>query len=117
MGVGLARHQLVHRINDAFGPDKIAATADSVATLPGNPDAYDILHSQGLFDFPPGYELDRYRRSLPIPDLNNQIMTLAFQTAVKSKIPLSFGIVSGDAEQIQVTASPTRIVVVLTRKD
>jgi hypothetical protein len=117
MGVGLARHQLVHRINDAFGPDKIVATADSVATLPGNPDTYDILHSQGLFDFPPGYELDRYRRSLPIPDLNNQIMTLAFQTAAKSKIPLSFGIVSGDAEQIQITASPTRIVVVLTRKD
>ncbi len=117
MGAGFARHRLVHKINDAFGPEKIAETAESVAALPGEPDTYDILHSQGLFDFPPDVELERYRRSLPIPELNNRIMTLAFQTAVQERIPLSFCIIEGESEQIQVTASPTRIMVVLVRKD
>ena len=96
MGVGFARAQLVYRINDAFGPDKIAATADSVATLPPEADTFDILHSLGLFQFPPGLELDAYRRSLPIPELNKQAMTAAFQASVKGRIPLSFAIVSGE---------------------
>ena len=117
MGAGFARHRLVHKINDAFGAEKIAATAERVAALPGAPDTFDILHSQGLFDFPPDMELDSYRRSLPIPPLNNQIMTLAFQAAVQGRIPLSFCIIEGENEQIQVTASPTRIMVVLVRKD
>jgi hypothetical protein len=89
MGVGFARAQLVYRINDAFDPDKIAATADSVATLPPGADTFDILHSLGLFQFPPGLELDAYRRSLPIPELNKQAMTASFQASVKGKIPLS----------------------------
>jgi hypothetical protein len=117
MGVGFARAQLVYRINDAFGPDKIAETADSVATLPPEADSFDILHSLRLFQFPPGLELEAYRRSLPIPDLNKQAMTAAFQVSVKDQIPLSFAIVSGDSEQIQVTYSPTRIIVVLIRQD
>jgi hypothetical protein len=117
MGAGFARHRLVHRINEAFGADNIATTADSIAALPGAPDTFDILHSQGLFDFPPDFELDRYRRSLPIPELNSQIMTLAFQTAVQQKIPLSFCIIEGESEQIQVTVSPARIMVVLVRTD
>ncbi len=117
MGAGLARHQLIHRVNDAFGPDKIAATAASAPALPANADTVDILHAQGLFEFPPGFDIERYRTGLKIPDLNMQIMTAAFQTALKNKIPLSWGIVSGEQEQIQVTTTPTRIVVVLTRVD
>jgi hypothetical protein len=117
MGMGLARAQLVYRINDAFGPGKIAETADSVATLPPEADTFDILHALRLFQFPPGLELDQYRRSLPIPELNKQAMTAAFKASIQGRIPLSFAIVSSDSEQIQVTYSPSRIIVVLIRND
>jgi hypothetical protein len=117
MGMGFARHQLVGRINDAFHPDNIADSADKVAHLGQDADAFDIVHELGLFQFPPGMDLNAYRASLPIPSLNNAIMAQAFQHAVTNKIPLSFAIASGHAEAIQVTTSDKLVSVVLTRVD
>jgi hypothetical protein len=117
MGFGLARQQLVGRINDAFHTDQVGASAAGVAHLGDDADAFDIVHELGLFQFPPGLTLDHYRRNLPVPELNKAILKLAFQAAVQGKIPLTFGIVSGAAEAVQVTITDTHIHVVLTRID
>jgi hypothetical protein len=117
MGFGIARHQLVHRINTAFHHDQIAASAHRVAHLGHDADAFDIVHGLGLFEFPPGTTLDAYRRGLAIPDLHKTILKNAFQAAVHDKTPLTFAVVSGPAEAVQVTSSKTHIHVVLTRTD
>jgi hypothetical protein len=117
MGVGFARHELVGRINNAFHPDNIADSADKVAHLGDNADAFDIVHALGLFGLGSDQALAAYRSSLPIPPLNNAIMAQAFQYAVANKIALSFAIASGHAEAIQVTTSDKLISVVLTRVD
>jgi hypothetical protein len=117
MGFGFARHRLVHAINTSFAPANIEATAAVATALPDTADAFDIVDALGHFQFPEGMTLAAYRRSLPIPELNKQVMTMAFKTAIREKMSLSFGIVSGDAEQIQVSVAGTQIFVVLTRKD
>jgi hypothetical protein len=117
MGFGIARHQLVHRVNTAFHRDEIAASAHRVAHLGHDADAFDIIHGLGLFQFPPGMTLDAYRNSLPIPDLNKTVLKHAFQASVQNKTPLTFGIVHGPAESVQVTVSATHIHVILTRTD
>ena len=61
--------------------------------------------------------LDSYRRDLPVPDLHKTILKHAFQTAVRHKTPLTFAVVAGSSEGVQVTSSATHIHVVLTRTD
>ena len=117
MGFGIARHQLVHRINGAFHHDQIAASARRVAHLGHDADAFDIIHGLGLFEFPVGTTLDAYRSGLAIPDLHKAILKQAFQAAVQHKTPLTFAIASGPSEAVQVTTSKTHIHVVLTRTD
>ena len=117
MGFGIARHQLVHRINTAFERDQIAASARRVARLGDDADAFDISHGLGLFKFPRGVTLDGYRSGLAIPDLHKAILKQAFQAAVQHQTPLTFAVVSGPSEAVQVTTSKTHIHVVLTRTD
>jgi hypothetical protein len=117
MGVGFTRTQLIGNINSAFHADNIAATAGSVAHLPGDADAFDIVHALGLFNLPSAEALVAYRAGLGIPPLNQAILALAFKTAVADKVPLNFAIVSGHAEQVSVSASDKLISVVLTRVD
>ena len=117
MGFGIARHQLVHRINGAFHHDQIATSAHRVAHLGHDADAFDIIHGLGLFEFPPGTTLDAYRRGLAIPELHKTILKEAFQAAVQHKMPLTLAIASGPSEAVQVTTSKTHIHVVLTRTD
>jgi hypothetical protein len=117
MGFGMVRHQLVHRINTAFHHDQIAASAHRVAHLGHDADAFDIIHGLGLFEFPKGTTLDAYRSGLAIPDLHKIILKNAFQAAVQHKQPLTFAVVSGPSEAVQVTTSNTHIHVVLTRTD
>jgi hypothetical protein len=117
MGFGMARHQLVHRINDAFHSNNIANSARRVAHLGPDADAFDIIHGLGLFDLPAGTTLDSYRNSLPIPELHKTILKQAFQAAVHGKKPLTFAVASGPSEGVQVSSSATHIHVVLTRTD
>jgi hypothetical protein len=117
MGFGIARHQLVHRINTAFHHDQIEASARRIVHLGHGADAFDLIHGLGLFEFPAGTTLDAYRRSLAIPDLHKTILKEAFQAAVQHKTPLTFAVVSGPSEAVQVTTSKTHIHVVLTRTD
>ena len=117
MGFGRVRQQLIQNINDAFHANQVAASAQQVAHLGDDADAFDIVHELGLFQFAPGQTLQAYRASLPIPELHQQVLKGAFQSAVQNKKPLTFGIVSGPAEAVHVSESDTHIHVVLTRKD
>ena len=117
MGFGLVRQGLVQRINDAFHPNQITGSAQRVAHLGPDADAFEIVHELGLFQFPAGQTLPAYRASLPVPELHKQVLKSAFQAAVQNRKPLTFGIVSGAAEGVQVSESDTHIHVVLTRKD
>jgi hypothetical protein len=117
MGFGIARHQLVHRINTAFHHEQIVASAQRVVHLGHDADAFEIIHGLALFEFPAGMTLDAYRDSLAIPDLHKAILKQAFQAAVQHKTPLTFAVVSGPAEAVLVTTSKTHIHVVLTRTD
>jgi len=117
MGFGLVRQGLVQRVNDAFAPHQVAGSAQRVAHLGPNADAFDIVHELGLFQFPPGQTLPAYRASLPIPDLHRRVLQGAFQSAVQNRKPLTFGIVSGGAEAVHVSETDSHIHVVLTRKD
>jgi hypothetical protein len=117
MGSGFARTQLVGRINTAFHADSIATTADSVAHLPPEADAFDIVHELGLFQFPPGATLENYRSELPVPPVNKDVLAAAFRNAIATRTPLRFEIVSGTEESVQVTSGALGITVVLTRID
>ncbi len=117
MGTSFTRPTLVGNINTAFSARNISGTADSVAHLAAEADAFDIVHALGFFNLPSDAELAAYKADLKIPPLNKAILALAFQTAVASKIPLSFAIVGGHAESVQVTTSDSLISVVLTRID
>lgn len=117
MGTGFARQSLVHRINDAFNADRIDATADTAAKAGPDADAFQIVHTLELFGLPDDEALEAYRAGLPIPALNNTILTAAFQYSVQNKIPLNFSISSGHVEGVQVTTSDKLISVVLTRID
>jgi hypothetical protein len=117
MGFGLVRQGLVLRINEAFEAAQVTVSAQRVAHLGPDADAFEIVHELGLFQFPAGQTLPAYRSSLPIPELHKQVLKAAFQSAVQNRKPLTFGIVSGPAEGVQVSESSTHIHVVLTRKD
>ena len=117
MGIGFSRQSLVHRINDAFHADKIEATAATAAKAGPDADAYQIVHTLELFGLPDDQALEAYRAGLPIPPLNNAILTAAFQYSVQNKIPLNFAISSGHIEGVQVSTSDKLISVVLTRVD
>ena len=117
MGSGFARTQLVGRINTAFHADSIAASADSVAHLPAEADAFDIVHELGLFQFPAGVTLENYRSALAVPQVNKDALAAAFRNAIATRTPLKFEIVSGTRESVQVTHDAAGITVTLTRID
>ncbi len=117
MGTPFTRPQLVRDINRAFHPDSIGETADKVAHLAAEADAFDIVHTLGLFNLPSDEELVQYREDLQVPALHKAVLALAFKTSVESRIPLHFAIVSGHAEMVQVSTSDSLITVVLTRID
>lgn len=117
MGSPFTRPQLVGDINKAFNAKNIDSTADSVAHLAEEADAFDIVHTLGLFNLPSDEALAAYRADLGVPQLNKAILGLAFKAAVAGKIPLHFAIVTGHRESVEVTTSDKLISVVLTRVD
>ncbi|MCX7381877.1 MAG: hypothetical protein NT133_10785 [Alphaproteobacteria bacterium] len=117
MGTSFTRPTLVGNVNDAFNARNIEDTVARVAHLAADADAFDFVHALGLFNLPSDAELAAYKADVKIPPLNKAILALAFQTAVAGKIPLSFAIIGGHAETVQVTTSDTLIAVVLTRID
>lgn len=117
MGSPFTRPQLVGDINKAFNVRSIEDTAGRVAHLAAEADAFDIVHTLGLFNLPSDDELAKYRADLEVPALHKAVLALAFQTAVANRTPLHFAIVSGHAEMVQVSSSATLITVVLTRVD
>ena len=117
MGTPFTRPQLVSDINRAFQPSRISETADRVAHLAAEADAFDIVHTLGLFNLPSDAELAAYRADLKVPALNKAVLGIAFKHAVATKTPLHFSIVSGHAEMVSVSTSDTLISVVLTRVD
>lgn len=123
MAVGVPRDELIKKINQLFGPKGIAATARSVKrnkALGPDADVFDILHALGAFPWVKGKSVDRYRKSLPIPMVNQKILTAAFRAAMfadKAPTPLHFEIYSGRVEAVEVTTTAKRIDVVLLRVD
>jgi hypothetical protein len=117
MGTPFTRPQLIRDINHAFHADRIGETSDKVAHLATEADAFDIVHSLGLFKLPSDEDLAKYREDLQVPALHKAVLALSFKTAVESKIALHFAIVTGHAEMVQVSSSDTLITVVLTRVD
>ncbi len=117
MGTSFIRPTLVGNINRAFSARNIEDTATRVAHLAADADAFDYVHALGFFNLPSDAELAAYKADTNIPPLNKAIMAMAFQTAIAGKIPLSFAIIGGHAEAVQVTTSDSLISVVLTRID
>ena len=117
MGTPFTRPQLVRDINHAFHPSRIAETADKVAHLAAEADAFDIVHSLGLFHLPTDEDLERYREDLQVPALHKAVLALAFKSAVEGRIALHFAIVTGHAEAVSLSTSDSLISVVLTRVD
>ncbi len=117
MGTPFTRPKLVRDINHAFHSDRIGETADKVAHLAEEADAFDIVHSLGLFNLPADEDLVKYREDLQVPALHKAVLALAFKLSVESKTPLHFAIVTGHAEMVQVSSSEALITVVLTRVD
>lgn len=117
MGTSFTRPTLVGNINNSFKPSAIETTAASVSNLGPDADAFDIIHALGHFDLATDAALAEYKAGLAIPPINRAILALAFQASVTGKIPLSFAIVGGHAEAVQVTVSDKLISVVLTRVD
>ena len=123
MAVGVPRDELIKKINELFGPGGVASTASKTRrnkALGPDADVFDILHALGAFPWVKGKSVDRYRRSLPIPPVNQRILTAAFRAAMfggKKPTPLHFEIYSGRAEAVEVKATAKRIEVVLLRVD
>ena len=120
MAVGVPRDDLIKKINELFGPGLIADTAKKTRRLGDKADAFDILHALGAFPWVKGKSVARYRRSLPIPLVNQRILTAAFRTALfgdKKPTPLRFDIFSDRTESVEVKMSARRIDVVLLRVD
>ncbi|MBU6499603.1 MAG: hypothetical protein KGJ41_08970 [Rhodospirillales bacterium] len=117
MGMMVLRPALVGRINQAFSARQIAATAARLARLPAQADVFDLVGELGLFELAEGTTVAAYRASLPIPALNQAILTLAFRQAVRDVTPLNFAIVSGHGEAVHVSTSEKLISVVLVRVD
>ena len=117
MGTPFTRPQLVRDNNRAFQANNIGETSDKVAHLAAEADAFDIVHSLGLFNLPSDEELVRYREDLQVPALHKAVLALAFKMSVESRIPLHFAIVTGHAEMVQLSSSDDLITVVLTRVD
>ena len=117
MGTPFTRPALVGDINKAFQASNIEDTVVRVAHLAEEADAFDIVHALGFFNLPSDAELAAYRADLGVPALNKAMLALAFKSAVAGKIPLSFAIVSGHRESVEVTTSDSLIAVVLTRVD
>lgn len=117
MGTSFTRPTLVGNINTAFSARNIEDTVSRVAHLAADADAFDFVHALGFFNLPSDAELAAYKADLKIPPLNKAILALAFQTAIANKIPLTFAIIGGHAESVQVTTSDTLVSVVLTRID
>lgn len=123
MAVGFPRDELIKRINDAFGPGGIESTTRRTKRnkdLGPDADVFDILHALGLFPWVKGKSVDRYRKSLPIPMVNQRILTAAFRAAMfgdRKPTPLHFEIYSGRVEAVEVKTTAKRIEVVLLRVD
>lgn len=123
MAVGVPRDDLIKKINELFGPGGVAATSRRVKRnkdLAPDADVFDILHALGAFPWVKGRSVDRYRKSLPIPLVNQRILTAAFRAAMfgdKAPTPLHFEIYSGRVEAVEVSTSAKRIDVVLLRVD
>lgn len=120
MAVGVPRDELIKKINELFGPDQIADTAKKARRLGAKADVFDILHALGAFPWVKGKSVARYRRSLPIPQVNQLVLTAAFRAALfgdKKPTPLRFDIFSNRTESVEVNMSAKRIDVVLLRVD
>ena len=120
MSVGVSRDELIDLINQLFGPGRIAGTAKRVKKLPPDADVFDILHALGAFPWVKGKSVAPYRRSLPIPLVNQRILTAAFRAALfgdKKPTPLHFDIFSARVEAVEVKTTAKLIDVVLLRVD
>lgn len=120
MSAGLPRDELIKLINKLFGPDSIAAAARRARRLGPKADVFDILLDLGAFPWVKGPSVAKYRRSLPIPTVNKQILTAAFRTALfggEKPTPLHFEIYSGRTEAVEVKTTAKLIDVILVRVD
>ena len=116
---GRQRYSILQIVNEAFAANRIGTTAQHLAGLAARPetDAFDLLQALGAFGLPDQAALDAYRASLAIPRLSHGVLTAAFKHAITHTVPLSFAIVGGDAEGVQVYSSPKLLSLVLTRVD
>jgi hypothetical protein len=119
-GGASSRATLIAQLNNAFSRRNIQETAAQLGSLGTTCDILDICKAPGFLDSMDGGDFERYKRELPIPELNRGLVTAAFRlalTATPQPIPLQILIVSGTHEIITVTSTSTDISVVVIRDE
>jgi hypothetical protein len=120
MGGLVARPELVRKINRAFGARYIRESAAIVAKLPKSADFLDISVALGLLDHIHYTSLKKYRDSLTIPPLAQDILTATYRYSLFHKpapVPMHMDIEVGRNAGVSVTAKDKLIEVLLTRPD
>jgi hypothetical protein len=123
MGQSAIRSTLVKNINEKFSAKGIKKTAKELQPLlQAGGDAFDMVHKYGILDADikhhrVGGDISRYKEVQSMPHLHKVLLTHAFRHAVANKIPLSFDIVPGKEEGIEVKTSSRSVKVKLTRVD
>jgi hypothetical protein len=114
------RAYLMQEINQAFSRRNVQQTAEKLGDLASTGDYLEICNHLGFLDAIHGGNFRHYRSTMPIPAVNQALMTAAFRhalTAQPKPIPLRILIVSGTHEIITITGTETEVSVVLTRDD
>jgi hypothetical protein len=115
---GQKREDLINAINRAFNVRNIRRTAQRLAGA--RIDVLTMLERLDLLGIVTRQPATAYRRSVGIPDLNREILTLAFRTALfgsDKPTPLALQIYSGTEEAVEIKTTPRLIEVTLIRVD
>lgn len=114
------RAYMVQQINEKCNRRNIQDTVAVLGDLAFTGDFLDICNKLGVLDRIHRGDFARYRSSLPIPAVNQALITAAFRHALTAKpnpIPLRLLLVSGYHEIVTITGTATEISVVVTRNE
>jgi hypothetical protein len=123
MGQSAIRGAVVKTINEKFGAKGIKKTAKELhPLLQAGGDVFDMVHKYGILDADikhhrVGGDISRYKEVQSMPHLHKVLLTHAFRHAVTHKVPVSFDIIPGKEEGIEVKTSSRSVKIKLTRVD
>jgi hypothetical protein len=109
------RRKFSATVSDAFSSANIQATITTLGTLIPTGDHLDYFEKLGLLTYLPAGKFAAYKAKLDIPQVNQQMITLALRYALTTATTVKFDVQTGTAETVTIAPTAAGMSILVTR--